>query len=83
MNALREFQIKIDKGVTRANYKSWNVKVTEAIRGMAEGDSFEVPNHGAYNQALAIANKLGAKMSGHRLEDGETYRIWLDDAPKR
>lgn len=80
---LQEFKIQINKGIIKPIRGRWRTKVIEAIRAMNEGDSFEIPTQYGYQQTGAIAKSIGAKMSGHKIEGRDSYRIWLDEAPTK
>ena len=77
---LKDFEITIKRGLIRPLRRNWELKVREAIRAMNEGDCFDVP-YNAYQQTTSAARKIGAKLSGHKLEGQDGFRLWLDEAP--
>jgi hypothetical protein len=81
--SVKEFEIQIKHGISKPARRTWAVKVKEAIYAMNEGDSFIVPNVGVYHSTIAIGKKLGAKLSGHRIEGENGYHISLDEAPAK
>jgi hypothetical protein len=80
-NALRDFEIQIKHGLIKPARRNWEFKVHEAIRAMNEGDCFDVPHISAFQQTTSAARKIGAKLSGIKLDGQEGYRVWLDEAP--
>jgi hypothetical protein len=70
-NSLTDFEITIKHGLIKPVRRNWEFKVHEAIRAMNEGDCFDVPDVNAYQQTIAVARKIRAKLSSLRLDGQE------------
>jgi hypothetical protein len=82
-NSLKDCEIIIKQGLIKPLRRKWEFKVHQAIRLMNEGDSFDVPSSSAYQQTVAAARKINAKFSSLKLDGGEGYRLWLEEAPTK